>query len=97
MYFERKNIITSDVNCQTFEILTMPNKDMKSNDPSKTKNSTRNNKGHSWHVCFVGFIVEAVQSEAHAEAHKPVVGKTQQHKVHTYYKLMLAKGIKYLI
>ncbi|KAG2659259.1 ent-copalyl diphosphate synthase 2-like isoform X3 [Panicum virgatum] len=27
-----------------------------------------------------GFIVEAVQSEAHAEAHKPVVGKTQQHK-----------------
>jgi len=37
MYFERKNIITSDVNCQTFEILTMPNKDMKSNDPSKTK------------------------------------------------------------
>ena len=76
----------------------MQNKDIKSNDPSKTKkNSTRNNKGNSWHVCFVGFIVEAVQSEAHAEAHKPVVGKTQQHKVHTYYKLMLDKGIKYLI
>ena len=63
----------------------------------KQNNSNKNNKGHSWHVCFVGFIVEALQSEAHAEAHKPVVGKTQQHKVHTYYKLMLDKGIKYLI
>jgi hypothetical protein len=56
------------------------------------------NKGHSWHVCFVGFIVEAIQGEApEAVAHKPVVGKTHQHKVHTYYKLMLDKGIKYLI
>ena len=71
---------------------------MKSNDPSKTKYSTRTNKGYFWNVCFVGFIVEALRKEAHAEAHKPVVGKTQQHKVHTHYKLiMLDKGIKYLI
>ena len=74
---------------------------MKSNDPSKApkqNNSTRTNKGHFWRVCFVGFIVEALQNEAHAEAHKPVVGKTQQDKVHTYYKLiMLDKGIRYLI
>ncbi|RLM78351.1 hypothetical protein C2845_PM12G17950 [Panicum miliaceum] len=34
--------------------------------------------GHSCHVWFVGFIVEALQSEApEAVAHKPVVGKTQ--------------------
>ena len=65
--------------------------------PPKQNNSTKTNKGHFWCVCFVGFIVEAVESEAHAEAHKLVVGKTQQHKVHTYYKLMLDKGIKYLI
>ena len=66
--------------------------------PPKQNNSTKTNKGHFWCVCFVGFIVEALQNEAHAEAHKPVVGKTQQDKVHTYYKLiMLDKGIKYLI
>jgi len=71
---------------------------VKSNDPSKTKYSTRTNKGYFWNVCFVGLIVEALRKEAHAEAHKPVVGKTQQHKVHTHYKLiMLDKGIKYLI
>jgi len=59
----------------------------------KQNNSNKNNKGHSWHVCFVGFIVEALQSEAHAEAQESVVGMTQQHKVNTYYKLMLNKGI----
>ena len=65
--------------------------------PQKQNKSTRNNKGHSWHLYFAGFIVEALQSEGHAEAHKPIVGKTQQHKVHTYYKRMLEKGIKCLI
>ena len=34
-----------------------------------------------------------LQSEAHAEAQESVVGMTQQHKVNTYYKLMLNKGI----
>ena len=65
--------------------------------PQKQNKSTRNNKGHSWHVYFAGFIVEALQSEAHAEAQESVVGMTQQHKVNTYYKLMLNKGIKYLM
>jgi hypothetical protein len=60
--------------------------------PKQNNSTTRHNMGHSCHAWFVGFIVEARQSEApEAVAHKPVVEKTQ-HKVNThYFKLMLDK------